>query len=122
MDWLANHGYQPLLLETFVDTSQFSGTCYLAANGIKVGETKGNNVDEHGKKKTIKAIYLYPLSGQYQHVLTHGDSPPDRPRKSIPKETRYETDDPFVRVWQKVLSTPVETCNDFDARGVNVNA
>ena len=114
-DWQAAHGYQPVLLETFVDTSQFKGTCYRAANWIKVGETKGSNVDQHGNKKTIKEIYLFPLSGQCQQVLTHGDSPPKRPHQVAPKETRYEANDPFVRVWQKVLTTLVETCNDFDA-------
>lgn len=113
-DWEATHGYQPLLLETFVDTSQFKGTCYRAANWINVGQTKGNLVDKHGDKKTIKDIYLYPLSKQCQHVLTHGDSPPKRSQKSTPKEISYATDDPFVRVWQKVLSTLAETCADFD--------
>ena len=84
-DWQAAHGYQPVLLETFVDTSQFKGTCYRAANWIKVGETKGSNVDQHGNKKTIKEIYLFPLSGQCQQVLTHGDSPPKRPHQVAPK-------------------------------------
>ncbi len=114
-DWEATHGYQPLLLETFVDTSQFEGTCYRAANWINVGKTKGNHIDQHGNKKTIKEIYLYPLSKQCRYVLTHGDSPPKRSEKSIVKEVSYEADDPFVGVWQKVLSTLVETCDDFDA-------
>jgi hypothetical protein len=38
-DWLARYGYRPVLLETFVETPRHRGTCYQAANWIKVGQT-----------------------------------------------------------------------------------
>jgi hypothetical protein len=50
-DWEATHDYQPVLFETFVDTSRYKGTCYHVANWIKIGETKGRHVDKHGEKK-----------------------------------------------------------------------
>jgi len=32
MDFESRYGYRPLLLESFVDTNHFTGTCYQAAN------------------------------------------------------------------------------------------
>jgi hypothetical protein len=31
-DWLQRYGYAPVLLETFVDETQYTGACYRAAN------------------------------------------------------------------------------------------
>ena len=40
-DYERQYNYRPLLLESFVDTSHYSGTCYKAANWQWVGCTKG---------------------------------------------------------------------------------
>ena len=40
-DWHDRYAYRPVLLETFVDTQRFTGTCYKAANWIPVGQTQG---------------------------------------------------------------------------------
>ena len=40
-DWQGHYGYQPVLLETFVERDRFAGTCYKAANWVLVGQTKG---------------------------------------------------------------------------------
>ena len=97
-DWETTHGYRPVLLETFVDISRYKRTCYHAANWIKIGHTTGRHVDKHGEKKTIKEIYIYPLSRHCQPILTHGHSPSNRSKKTTPKGISYGTDDPFVRV------------------------
>jgi hypothetical protein len=54
-DWQKRYNYRPVLLETFVDPEKFKGTCYRAANWIKIGRTSGRRLG--GKKD----IYLYPL-------------------------------------------------------------
>ena len=36
-DWLARHGHELLLAETFVDPTRFAGTCYRATNWREVG-------------------------------------------------------------------------------------
>jgi hypothetical protein len=41
IDWQHRYGYRPLLLETLVDARRFRGTCYRAANWIRVGKTQG---------------------------------------------------------------------------------
>ncbi|EQD62085.1 hypothetical protein B1A_09487, partial [mine drainage metagenome] len=40
-DWQLAYGYQPVLLETFVESARFTGASYRAANWIRVGQTKG---------------------------------------------------------------------------------
>lgn len=71
-DWQARYGYQPLLIETFVEVGRHAGTCYQAANWLHVGQTKGRGkLDRYNKHALpIKDIYLYPLQRNYQHILT----------------------------------------------------
>jgi hypothetical protein len=73
-DWQARYGCAPALLETFVDTTRFAGTCYKAANWIHVGLTQGRGkYDRHTRReKTIKAVFLYPLRADFRQVLCRG--------------------------------------------------
>lgn len=72
-DWQARHGYTPVLLETFVDTTRFKGTCYKAANWIFAGLTQGRGkYDRHTlRPETVKAVWLYPLRKDFRQVLCH---------------------------------------------------
>ena len=56
------YGYRPYLLESFVDSAHFAGTCYRAANWIRVGRTKGRGRQDRFRqaKETVKDIYMYP--------------------------------------------------------------
>jgi hypothetical protein len=71
-DWHAQYNIRPVLLETFVDTERFTGTCYKAANWIYVGQTKGRGkLGPSGKQSVpIKDIWLYPLCRQFKRRLT----------------------------------------------------
>ena len=62
-DFDARYGYRPWLVESFVDTEVFAGTCYQAANWIEIGQTQGRGRQDRARKKdkTVKAIYVYPL-------------------------------------------------------------
>lgn len=73
-DWQARFGYAPVLLETFVDTTRFKGTCYKAANWIFAGLTQGRGkYDRHTRRaQTIKAVFLYPLRTDFRQILCHG--------------------------------------------------
>ena len=57
------YGYRPYLLESFVDTARYDGTCYRAANWQRLGTTQGRGRQdrEHHYGAGIKAIYVYPL-------------------------------------------------------------
>ena len=70
-DWLSVYHHPLFLLETFVEQDRFKGTCYKAANWVKVGQTKGiaksgHNHLVHGK---IKDVLLYPLGKKFRKNL-----------------------------------------------------
>ena len=67
-DFEDQYSYRPWLVESFVDSDFFAGTCYQAANWIAVGKTKGRGRQdrEHQSAKTVKAIYLYPLQASWR--------------------------------------------------------
>lgn len=61
-DFQRRYGVRPWLLESFVETPTYEGSCYKAANWISVGQTKGRGRNGPKKRtKSIKEIYLYPL-------------------------------------------------------------
>ena len=70
-DWQRKYGHPVHLLETFVDTSRFRGTCYRAANWTEVGQTTGRT----RQNKTMtpqsppKAVWLYPLRKDFRRAL-----------------------------------------------------
>lgn len=77
-DWRERYGYEPVLLESFVDGQRFAGTCYQAANWQKVGQTAGRKDGfENGKVTTGKKdIYVYPLIRNWSKVLCQEPSDP----------------------------------------------
>jgi hypothetical protein len=62
-DFVERYRLRPWLVESFVDTRGFSGSCYRAANWVRVGRTQGRGrQDRHWERaETVKDIYLYPL-------------------------------------------------------------
>ena len=70
-DWEIRYGEKLALLETFVDSSVYKGTCYKAANWIKVGKTVGRGRFEkyHRHDKPSKDIYVLPLSSNFRQEL-----------------------------------------------------
>ena len=70
-DWKDRYGYEPVLLETFVDTERFRGTCYRAANWRHVGQTQGRGKlnKTHIRLEPINDIYLQPLTKRFRHIL-----------------------------------------------------
>jgi len=71
-DWQNRYGHELCLVETFVDRSRFAGTCYKAANWICIGKTMGRSRQDryHRLKITIKDLYVYPLTVDFQKRLT----------------------------------------------------
>ena len=69
-DWEAKYGHPVLVLETFVDR-RFRGTCYQAANWVRVGKTagRGRNDRQHEKALPEKDVYLLPLSRHWRKEL-----------------------------------------------------
>ena len=70
-DWQQYYNYSPAMVETFVETPRFNGTCYRAANWIHLGETKGRGKLEkqHKARLAKKSIWVYPLVRDYRTLL-----------------------------------------------------
>ncbi len=70
-DWHAKYGHPVHALETFVDRSRFRGTCYQAANWVRLGKTQGRtrNDREHCIQASVKDVYLYPLGKDFRRAL-----------------------------------------------------
>src|SRR5256886_13414568 len=50
-DWQQRYGYEPLLVETFVETRRFRGTSYRAANWVEVGQTEGRGRQDRARRR-----------------------------------------------------------------------
>lgn len=70
-DFQKCYGYRPLLMESFVDTERYSGTCYRAANWQAIGKTKGRGRQDRYSKANLsqKTIYMYPLATDFRKQL-----------------------------------------------------
>ena len=70
-DWYNLYGYRPVLVETFVETQRFQGTCYKAANWLYLGQTQGRGkLDVHKKAQLPKkSIWVYPLITNFRRQL-----------------------------------------------------
>ena len=70
-DWQAKYGHPVHALETFVDPSRFKGTCYRAANWLRLGETQGRTRNDraHRLRAAVKDVYLYPLVADFRREL-----------------------------------------------------
>jgi hypothetical protein len=70
-DWKAKYGHPVLLVETFVDSSRFTGTSYIAANWAHVGRTRGRGRQDrfHRAGEPVKEIFVYPLRPSFRELL-----------------------------------------------------
>ena len=70
-DWQTKYGHPVQALETFVDRDRFQGTCYRAANWLRLGATQGRtrNDRNHCLRAPVKDVYLYPLSPDFRREL-----------------------------------------------------
>jgi hypothetical protein len=70
-DWERIYGHPLWYLETFVNPERNRGTCYLAANWIKLGRTtgRGNNAPTKRPRVPVKEILGYPLSKRFRDLL-----------------------------------------------------
>lgn len=73
-DWQNRYGHDLCLVETFVDRSRFTGTCYQAANWMRIGKTRGRSRQDryHRLKVSVKDLYIYPLRADFKQRLCAG--------------------------------------------------
>ncbi len=75
--WRERYGYRPLLMETFVDSEQFKGTCYKAANWQRLGLTQGRGKYDFHTKRALpkKIVFAYPLHKTWKKHMTSESEP-----------------------------------------------
>jgi hypothetical protein len=72
-DWQDLYDHPVYLLETFVDTKRYRGTCYKADNWICVGKTTGLGKLSKSRQPILskKAVYVHPLTKSFRLELCH---------------------------------------------------
>jgi hypothetical protein len=70
-DWQNLYGHPLYFLETFVDPGRFRGTCYYAANWIRLGETtgRGKASNSYVPNRSIKHVLGFPLHPRFRELL-----------------------------------------------------
>lgn len=120
-DWVNAHGYRPVLIETFVDPTRFSGTCYQAANWVHLGQTQGRGRGDtrHEQKKTKKDIYVCPLRSDWQTSLTQGHWQKDikkRYRNDLASSHTRSVGEDFIALWGEVVEILHEVAAEYDKK------
>lgn len=106
-DWQKIHNYRPVLIETFVDSSQYSGACYRATNWQCIGETTGKNWNSKATeqdKGSIKYIFVYPLQSNFKAIL----------RNLKPQNEQLNIDEAFISLWGQVVGIISAVAQEFD--------
>jgi len=120
-DWMQAFRYRPVLIETFVDPTVFSGTCYRAANWQFLGHTQGRGrmAPDHQARLSKKKIFVYPLQSDWQQHL-NGTAPTNDARKryrnNLQSSHAPRIDDSFISLWEKVAHIFHEVAADYDRK------
>ena len=82
-DWRERYGYEPVLLESFVDLARGQGGCYRAANwqGIGISAGRGRQDRQHQAQAGRKVVWVYPLQKDFRCQLC---TEPEQRRLSHP--------------------------------------
>jgi len=111
-DWRERYGYEPVLLETYVEQGRFRGTCYRAANWRQVGETRGRGRQDSSQAcaAPVKDVYVYPLRPDAKDVLCRQifqpplPSPPQAPPADWAEEEFSNIDLGDERLTRRVVT------------------
>jgi hypothetical protein len=70
-DWKQRYGYEPVLLESFVEQERFAGISYRAANWVDLGESggRGRQDRQHAGNVSRKKVFVYPLCQRWREQL-----------------------------------------------------
>lgn len=119
-DWQVHYGERLLLVETFVDTSRYEGTCYRAANWIDLGLTQGRGRQDRERTAQLaaKRVLVYPLQRNWRKILTaplHWPRIVPSPRAQPPADWA-EREFGRCRLSAQVTQRVITVARDFYAR------
>lgn len=89
-DWRMRYGFEPLMVETFVERDRFRGTSYRAANWVHLGSTQGRGRQDRKNRGgvSIKDVYVLPLRAKAREILCEG-----KMQKEMKRERKIEAED-----------------------------
>lgn len=118
-DWKQRYGYEPLLVETFVEQEPFQGTCYRAANWEEVGQTEGRGRQDrdHDRPTSVKRVFVYKLHPQARKQLCVSAPEPSAPAPPRPEPQDWaEEEFGGVGLDQRLNRRLLVIARDFYAR------
>jgi Domain of unknown function (DUF4338)/Transposase DDE domain len=120
-DWVQAFGYRPVLIETFVDPTVFSGTCYRAANWQFLGLTQGRGrlAPDHQCRISKKEIFVYPLRSDWRQYLIQTPRAVElkkRYRNDLQASHAPTIDASFVSLWEKVAHILHDVAAHYDQK------
>ena len=121
-DWQRQHRYRPVLLETYIDSERYAGTCYRAAGWQCVGQTQGRKAQGRNPAVTPKAVYVRPLHPRWRQALLQGPRALGRKQKSAARAepppsraaARTAAQERFLQMWSLVLADVVRVTSEWD--------
>jgi len=92
-DWQQHFNHKLLLLETFVDSRYFKGTCYKASNWIHLGHSHGSSKQGKGYRYhgSRKEIYLYVIDTKFRNIIGCRQKP--APLSDRPPQTQMKVEE-----------------------------
>jgi SRSO17 transposase len=91
-DWLRHFNHRLLLVETFVDSRYFEGTCYRASNWQHIGHTHGSTKQGKGYRYhgNPKEVYLYVIDADFRHIINCRQQPAPVSDRPPPTQSKVE--------------------------------
>ena len=85
-DWTWRYGYEPVLLESFVEVPHFFATSYHAANWIRLGETRGRGKLEKNNQQVLRLRRsgFIRCTRTFVKFSVPPPDPPDAPPRGLP--------------------------------------
>ncbi len=119
-DWEKHNGYRPLLLETFVDPSRYEGTCYKASNWEHIGYSTGKISKKGVVTNNRKKVFIYSLVNNPKKELLRKDKKLMQRKSKMNESSNHKPkiiiDDPFIKVWQKILGVISKVSDEYDSQ------
>jgi len=120
-DWEVKFNFKPLLVETYVDPSRFTGAMYKAANFILIGQSSGNyrpdSISLPKEKQVKKDIYIFPLDLNYKQIFCgkpkslHKKRPANHLDNCLKK---FQSNHEELDLWEKIQYEIALICKRID--------
>jgi len=107
-DWHRHYHYRPVLMETFVDTTRFKAHSYRRAGWFCIGQIGRR------KGRTVKDVYLRPLTGNCAAVLRREPQHPSPANARAALRDGLQDDPELLQHWTRIIETASVIASRYD--------